>query len=300
MQSNNINIKYYTCISHSKLSDNYILEDEVGRRYSAQSDYVKRLILNPRTIVTNLKINSDTGLPYIDTSTDDKVEKTLTKAKMLGLPIIDLHTLLKDTANFNEIDLGKVYLIKKSRTEYIVCIKNTLAKLDAFFLFLGVFDNKDITLKLVGGHGILDAYTSFNSVKLKALDFKDFDSSNIVSMDEMFFRSKIGSLDLEHLNTSSVQSMDSMFLGCETDSIDISNFDMSNVLSMTYMLVESNAKQYNLGKHNLQNCKDMSNLLYKINTDKLDMSGWDITREAYKQLDFPPNIDIKPPTIINN
>lgn len=269
-------VKHYTCISHSILSDNFILEDANRNIYNSSASTVKKLLNNPDVKITNIKLNKATMLPYVDTSMDDEIDKFLNKAKIMSLRIVDLHANRKDERDYDERNVGKVYLVRKSHRDYVLLIKSSMAVLDAFFLFGDIFTNSDINLKIIGGHGILSAYTSFNSVVLNSLDLSEFDSSNIVNMSEMFFLCNIPHIDLSKLDTSSAVDMSSMFYGCNTDKLDISNFDTTKVQDISRMFDGCNAGEYNLGNLNLHNCVKALSVFESCKATELDISGWEI------------------------
>lgn len=269
-------VKHYTCISHSILSDNFILEDVNKSIYDVSASTVKKLLNNPDVKLTNIKLNKATMLPYVDTSMDDEIDKFLNKAKIMSLGVVDLHANRKDERDYDERNVGKVYLVRKSHRDYVLLIKSSMAVLDAFFLFGDIFTNSDINLKIIGGHGILSAYTSFNSVVLNSLDLSEFDSSNIVNMSEMFFLCNIPHIDLSKLDTSSAVDMSSMFYGCNTDKLDISNFDTTKVQDISRMFDGCNACEYNLGNLNLHNCVKALSVFESCKATELDISGWEI------------------------
>ena len=195
----------------------------------------------------------------------------------------------------NEIDKGKVYLIKRSDKDYELLIRNTMAAMDALALFGFTFVDKNINLKIIGGHGLLNAYTSFNSVQLNRLDLSEFDSSHIIDMGEMFLSCKIKHLDLGNLDTSNARYMQDMFSGCETDLIDLTNFNTRNVEDISYMFYKCNAKEYNLGSLDLLNCTSASNVFEQCNATELDISGWQLNILALNNImaDKPHNLQLK-------
>ena len=73
--------------------------------------------------------------------------------------------------------------------------------------------------------------------KIKKIDLKMLDTSNVTDMSEMFFRCRgLTSLDLTPLNTSNVTNMSSMFDDCRgLTSLDLTPLDTSNVTSMYSM-----------------------------------------------------------------
>ena len=74
-------------------------------------------------------------------------------------------------------------------------------------------------------------FMDFN--KLVDIDFSGLDTSNVVSMESMFYNcTSLTSLDLSNFNTEKVTDMRNMFCGCaKLTSLDISSFDMSNLIA---------------------------------------------------------------------
>lgn len=74
--------------------------------------------------------------------------------------------------------------------------------------------------------------------KLKSIEgLEYFDTSNVVSMSYMFYRSEqLETMDVSHFNTSRVTDMSSMFSGLlSLKSIDVSHFNTANVKNMANM-----------------------------------------------------------------
>lgn len=76
-----------------------------------------------------------------------------------------------------------------------------------------------------------------NCCDTKELDFKHFNTENIITMEGMFSKcNKISKLDLRLFNTSKVTSMFNMFRNCYSlTQLDVSNFNTSKVISMNAM-----------------------------------------------------------------
>ncbi len=72
-------------------------------------------------------------------------------------------------------------------------------------------------------------FMDFN--KLVDIDFSGLDTSNVVSMESLFYNcTSLTSLDLSNFNTEKVTDMRNMFCGCaKLTSLDISSFDTSNL-----------------------------------------------------------------------
>ena len=81
--------------------------------------------------------------------------------------------------------------------------------------------------------------------KMISVDFSQFDASNIINMNTMFYGcSALQSLDLSNFDTSKAITMDGMFYGCSAlQSLDLSNFDTSNVKFMNSMFYGCSALQ---------------------------------------------------------
>ena len=92
--------------------------------------------------------------------------------------------------------------------------------------------------------------------KIKKIDFKMLDTSNVISMNGMFSScSGLTSLDLTGWDTSKVTNMESMFYGCiGLTSLDLTPLDTSKVTDMMEMFSE---------------CRSLTNL---------DMTGWDTSK----------------------
>ena len=82
----------------------------------------------------------------------------------------------------------------------------------------------------------------FQNTKLEEIDFWNFDSSNIVNMYWLFFKSdRLRTIKIGKLNTQNVKNMSKMFYWLESlVSLDLSSFDTSNVVEMNEMFKWSN------------------------------------------------------------
>ncbi len=98
----------------------------------------------------------------------------------------------------------------------------------------------------IGGNGKVIAnedssYLFRHFSRLKEIDLRYFDTSNVTDMSFMF--SDCGSLttlDVSNFDTSKVTNMGSMFYGCSNlTTLDLSNFDTSKVTDMSYMFTNS-------------------------------------------------------------
>ena len=99
------------------------------------------------------------------------------------------------------------------------------------------------------------------------LDLRDFDTSKVTNMQEMFaccFALK--SINLSNFNTSNVTNMMAMFLSCtQLQSIDLSSFDTRKVTNFTYLFDSCySLKTIDLSSFDTRaaTSKDMSNMFY--------------------------------------
>ncbi len=95
-------------------------------------------------------------------------------------------------------------------------------------------------------------YPFADSEKLTEIRFDNFDTSDVKSMERMFYGCwSLTSLDLSGWDTSNVTYMGSMFLDCTgLTSLDVSGWNTSNVT-------------------------DMSHMFHRCHVTSLDVSGWD-------------------------
>lgn len=82
----------------------------------------------------------------------------------------------------------------------------------------------------------------FKATNLVSIDFSNFNTSNVIYMNEMFMdSSKLTTIDISNFNTSKVTDMGAMFHNCESfTSINILNFDTSNVQHTSHMFYNCN------------------------------------------------------------
>ena len=111
----------------------------------------------------------------------------------------------------------------------------------------------------------MDYFTLQCKDELNTLDLSEFDTSQVTSMIEAFYRCKVVSLNISNLDTSNVTNMSSMFASCSNlTSLDVSNFDTSKVTDMSYMF-QNNYKLTSLDLSNFDTSKvtNMSYMFYE-------------------------------------
>ena len=82
----------------------------------------------------------------------------------------------------------------------------------------------------------MNNFTSACKDELKTLDLSSFDTSQVTSMNEAFYKCQVESLNFSNLDTSNVTYMNSMFYSCNRlKLLDVSNFNTSNVKHISGM-----------------------------------------------------------------
>ena len=83
--------------------------------------------------------------------------------------------------------------------------------------------------------------------------FKDFDTSSVTDMSNMFYGCILSTLDLSSFDTSAVTNMNNMFKYCKRlTTLDLSSFDTSAVTSMGFMFYNCNNLTTIIGNHTLE------------------------------------------------
>lgn len=129
---------------------------------------------------------------------------------------------------------------------------------------------------------VTDLTALFSYAPLTEVDTSKWDTSNVTSMNNMFFAcDDLTSLDVSNFNTSAVTSMGGMFNGCTNlTSLDVSNFDTSNVTSMSNMFRScSGLTSLDVSNFDTSSCTYMGNMFYGCGGLKsLDVSNFDTSK----------------------
>ncbi|KAF0334974.1 BspA family leucine-rich repeat surface protein [Pediococcus acidilactici] len=112
--------------------------------------------------------------------------------------------------------------------------------------------------------------------KLDTVNFSDFDTSKITSMNFMFLNTAFEKLDLSGFNTSQVTKMSGTFDGTgNLKTLDLSNFDTRQVTDMSFLFYNSGVSDVNLSSLNTSNVTNMMQMfLGAKNLTKLDLSSF--------------------------
>ena len=139
-------------------------------------------------------------------------------------------------------------------------------------------------IKLIWNLDLTSCSSMFKDLEnIVEVDLSNFDSSQVITMDRMFFGcKKITSIDLTNFETSLCNNMNSMFQSCELlASIDLSNFDTSLVTDMGSMFYLCNAlTSLDISNFNTEIVTNMNGLFSACgNIISLDLSNF-ITSEC--------------------
>ena len=176
-------------------------------------------------------------------------------------------------------------------------------------------DNTTKTLDLSNFNtsNVTDMSNMFCSSQVSAIDVSDFDTSKVTDMYGMFESTQAKSIiGLENFNTSNVESMNSMFYESNLKELNLDNFDTSKVTNMTYMFYYVNLNELNLSSFNTSNVTDMfgvfqgariniliglknfdtskvtdmGSMFNNFSTNKLDLSNFDTSNVTNMDLIF--------------
>ena len=131
-------------------------------------------------------------------------------------------------------------------------------------------DNSNVELMAAQG---LSYYSS-----LEKLDLRDFNTSKVTDMSDMFYHcSSLTSLDLNNFNTSKVTNMSNMFFNCSSlTNLDLSGFNTSSVTTMNDMFSWCESlTSIKLSSFNTSKVTNMKSMFYNCSSlISLDVSGF--------------------------
>lgn len=114
------------------------------------------------------------------------------------------------------------------------------------------------------------------------IELKNFDTSNVTTMYNMFDSTYIYSLDLTAFDTSNVTDMTNFFFQSEyLDEINISSFDTSKVTSFSYMFFDIPAAIIDVSHFNTANVTDMSGMFESTEATTIDLSNFNTSKVIY-------------------
>ncbi|MBC1924652.1 BspA family leucine-rich repeat surface protein [Listeria innocua] len=127
---------------------------------------------------------------------------------------------------------------------------------------------------------------SLLTARSPSLDLSNFDTSNVTSMDSMFYANYAASIDLSNWDTSQVTNMFCMFAESAATSLDLSSFDTSKVWSMAGMFAESAATSLDVSSFDTSNVVEMSGMFAESAATSLDVSSFDTSNVMWMDAMF--------------
>ncbi|EHC6329856.1 BspA family leucine-rich repeat surface protein [Listeria monocytogenes] len=146
----------------------------------------------------------------------------------------------------------------------------------------GVADYKITNIVLEGkvfASGNCDGLFSLLTARALSIDLSNFDTSNVTSMDSMFYANYAVSIDVSNFDTSQVTNMFGMFESTSyATSLDVSNFDTSKVTNMSGMFWGSAATSLDVSSFDTSQVSDMSYMFAESAATSLDLSSFDTSQ----------------------
>ncbi|EHD1581853.1 BspA family leucine-rich repeat surface protein [Listeria monocytogenes] len=123
--------------------------------------------------------------------------------------------------------------------------------------------------------GNCDGLFSLLTARSPSLDLSNFDTSNVTSMQSMFYANYAASIDVSNWDTSQVTNMFCMFDGSAATSLDLSSFDTSKVTDMGGMFFDSAVTSLDLSSFDTSKVTDMGGMFDGSAATSLDVSNFD-------------------------
>ncbi|EHT9627384.1 BspA family leucine-rich repeat surface protein [Listeria monocytogenes] len=153
------------------------------------------------------------------------------------------------------------------------CYLETLTGVAGFKITNIVLEGK------VFASGNCDGLFSLLTARSPSLDLSNFDTSNVTSMQSMFYANYAASIDVSNWDTSQVTNMFSMFESTRfATSLDVSNFDTSKVTTMSGMFRDSAATSLDVSSFDTSQVSDMSYMFVNSAAINLDVSNFDTSK----------------------
>ena len=117
----------------------------------------------------------------------------------------------------------------------------------------------------------------FYNSKWTVLDLTGWNTSNIVSMAEMFKNAHIAPGSLETLNVHGVQNFEQMLCGTEwpSSNVDLTSWDVSRATNMKGMFRKANVKQIDVSTWDVRAVTSMANMFDSASNFNGDLSRWE-------------------------
>ena len=122
-------------------------------------------------------------------------------------------------------------------------------------------------------------YISFSEcTSLKAFTATDIpDSTNVVSISQMFYKASSFDGDISNWDVSTVTDISWMFFEANSFNGDISSWDVSAVTDMSWMLYKASSFNGDLSSWDVSSVTDMSRMFHKVSSFDGDLSNWNVS-----------------------
>lgn len=141
-----------------------------------------------------------------------------------------------------------------------------------------------------------DGYYSVNiNIGLEpTLDLKQFDTSSVVNMVQLFSGVVYDKIDFTNFNTSSATDMQGMFYSITTSDLDLTSFDTSNVTNMESMF-ENAVVDYDIdfSSFNTEKVRTMEKMFSGSSLKDVDLTSFDVTKVRYMEQMFYKCLNLK-------
>jgi len=108
-------------------------------------------------------------------------------------------------------------------------------------------------------------------------DFSNWDTSNVIDMNGMFYGANSFNGDLSGWDVSQVTDMKNMFHGAQSFNADIGAWNTENVFNMSGMFSYAESFNRDLNTWDVSNVTDMSDLLSFATSFNGNLSSWDVS-----------------------
>lgn len=192
-----------------------------------------------REIIKMMDIN--VSIEFKSNKSDKYIKSTLDKINILGGKVKNLSS--SDSSNGSDDKL------------ILISLKDRLI----------VISNKQLALRP-------DASELFSFHKVNKLSFDGLDSSEVVKVNNMFYRSDINTLDISNLDLSKISVMEGMFMLCDIKNvIGFNKLRLNNVVSLYETFNHSKIDNVDLSGISPEKTIEMVNTFYGCEINRVNL-----------------------------
>ena len=299
---------YYTTLKVPYGYDNRSKEDAIFRRTSATDTfaykdptYAKKI----RTITFNSTFSDTTGAVKV---WDIGVEPGTLQAYIKNSPTYsgyyDLYIEGKDKIYTNSDSSYFFYTLSEVEEINNIDVLDTSYTRDMNHMFaVDTYSSrlKNLDLRSFDTSNVVNMSYMFEGRRfLETLDVSSFDTRNVTDMSGMFYSNyKLTTLNISNFNTSKVVNMSNMFRNCSgLTSLNLSNFDTQNVTNMRGMFSGLMLTTLDLSKFNTSKVTNMAQMfsinfrLTSLNLINFDTRNVTDMSEMFANCNFLTNLNI--------